>query len=79
MSRASFFSSIFLCNHIGNHPEDEFTKFGYMSQREIEIFKNPTIFFVTCCKLLPTYGHINNVFLEIYHLWQKKEFKKSCV
>lgn len=40
----SFFSSIFWCNHIGNHPRNESAKFGYKSQRELEIFKNLIIF-----------------------------------
>jgi hypothetical protein len=38
-----FFLSILLCNHTGNHPQEELAKFGYRSERKVKKFKNPAI------------------------------------
>jgi hypothetical protein len=39
-----FFFWILWCSHIDNHPQGELTKFGYRSERTVEIFKNPDMF-----------------------------------
>jgi hypothetical protein len=74
-----FFFSIFLCSHINNHLEDELTNFGYTSQREIEIFKNPTIFLWHVANYYLHMAISTNFSLKSTTFGKKKEFKKSCV
>jgi hypothetical protein len=38
------FLFFFVSSHIGNQPQEELTKFGYRSERKVEKFKNPAIF-----------------------------------
>jgi hypothetical protein len=45
------FFSILWCNHTDNHPQEELAKFGYNSERKVEIFKNCTTFW----QLIGTY------------------------
>ncbi len=37
-----FFFSILWCNNTGNHPQEEFAKCGYKSERKVKL-KNPTM------------------------------------
>jgi len=46
-----------VASHIGNHPQEELTKFGYRSKRKVENYKNPVIFLATCWNLLSIYDN----------------------
>jgi hypothetical protein len=48
------FLPILQCSYIGHHPQKELTKFGYRSDRKVERFKNPVIYFGN---LLSKYGY----------------------
>ncbi len=44
MKKARFLYAVLCCSDTGNHPQEELAKFGYLSERKVENFKNPTIF-----------------------------------
>jgi hypothetical protein len=51
---ALFFRKIVTCTK-QSYPQEALAKFGYRSQRKVEILKNPAIFLATCWNLLSTY------------------------
>jgi hypothetical protein len=61
-----------------NHPQEELAKFGYMSKRKVEKFKNLAIFWRPAgWNLLSKYGDFRNHFLEIWPLTLMHSFSQK--
>jgi len=63
-----FFFSILWFSQIGNHPQEEFAKFGYKLERKVKHFENLAIFW----QFIGTY-YLNMAISErkkIFEIWQ---------
>jgi hypothetical protein len=65
-------------SHIGNQPQEELTKFGYRSERKVEKFKNPAIFWRpangTYQSIIWRFQDLNFIFFDFGAIFSQKSF-----